>query len=157
MEETKRIMVVNRLTEHCRDALRVGVSLAKKYGADLSVLHIVSNPVDMEAVNAPGLFLKGEEYKNYLNIREQAKEELEKVIRREVKGGLPIKEIVTSGDPVKEIVRTVKEEKIDLIILLAQEEGRLENILFGGENNALIRILPCSILLVKHEPKPVRW
>ncbi len=157
MEETRRIMVVNRLTEYCRDALRVGVSLAKKYGAELSVLHIVSNPVDMEAVNAPGLFLKGEEYKNYMNIREQAKEDLDKAIRREVRNGLPIKEMVTDGEPVKEIVRTVKEEKIDLIILLAQEEGRLEHILFGGENDALIRLLPCSILMVKHEPKPVRW
>jgi nucleotide-binding universal stress UspA family protein len=157
MEEIKRIMVVNRLTAHCRDALRVGVSLAKKYGSELSVIHIISNPVDMEAVNAPGLFLKGEEYKNYMNIREQAKEALDKVIRHEVKNGLPIKEIVTAGEPVKEIVRTVREEKVDLIIMLAQEEGRLEHILFGGENDRLIRILPCSILMVKHEPKPIRW
>lgn len=159
MEETRRIMVVNRLSQYCRDALRVGVSLAKKYGAELSVLHIVTNPVDLggEAVNAPGLFVKGEEYKNYLSIRDQAKEELDKAIRHEIRSGLPIKEMVTDGEPVKEIVRTVKEEKIDLIILLAQEEGRLEHILFGGENDKLIRILPCSILLVKHEPKPVRW
>ncbi len=159
MEETKRIMFVNRLTSHCRDALRVGVSLSKKYGSELSVLHIVSNPVDLggEAVNAPGLFLKGEEYKNYMSIRDQAKEELDKAIKREVRNGLPIKEIVTDGEPVKEIIKTVKEEKIDLIIMLAQEEGMLEHILFGGENDKVIRILPCSVLLVKHEPKPVRW
>ncbi len=47
MEHVKRIMVVNRLTAHCGDALRIAVSLAKKYGAELSVLHIVSNPVDL--------------------------------------------------------------------------------------------------------------
>ncbi len=105
----------------------------------------------------PGLFLKGEEYKNYLSIRDQAKEELDKAIRREVRNGLPIKEMVTDGDPVKETVRVVREEKIDLILMLAQEEGRLEHILFGRENDALIRILPCSILLVKHEPKSIRW
>ena len=49
-------------------------------------------------------------------------------------------------EPVKEIIRTVREEKIDLIVLLAQEEGRLEHILFGGQNDELIRKLPCSIL-----------
>ncbi len=157
MEEIKRILVVSRLTQYTQEALHSGVVLAKNYGAELCVLHIVSNPVDMEAVNAPSLFLKGEEYKNYLDIRDEARESLDKAIRKEIRGGLAIRELVTDGEPVKEIIRTAKEEKIDLIVMLAQEEGRLEHILFGRENDALTRILPCSILMVKHEPKPVRW
>jgi nucleotide-binding universal stress UspA family protein len=133
------------------------LALAKKYGAELFVLHTVSNPVNMKAVNAPGLFLKGEEYKNYLDIRDAEKEELDKAIRREVRGGFPVKELVTDGEPVQDIIRTVKEEKIDLILILAQEEGRLEHILFGSENDELIRKLPCSTLLVKREPGQVNW
>lgn len=157
MENIKRILVVSRQTQYSADALRTGVALAKKYGAELCVLYIISNPVDMEAVNAPSLFLKGEEYKNYLDIRDEAKEALDKAIRKEVRGGLPIKELVTDGEPVKEIIRAVKEEKIDLLVMLAQEEGRLEHILFGRENDALFRKLPCSILLVKREPERINW
>jgi nucleotide-binding universal stress UspA family protein len=51
----------------------------------------------------------------------------------------------------------VSEEKIDLIVMLAHEEGRIEHALFGGENDAIIRRMPCSILLVKKEPGPVKW
>jgi len=52
-------------------------------------------------------------------------------------------------------VKMVKEEKIDLLILSAHAEGRIEHALFGGENDAIIRRMPCSILLVKDEPEPL--
>ncbi|TSK05154.1 MAG: universal stress protein [Geobacter sp.] len=154
MENIKKILVVIRLTQNSRDALSHGVALAKQFGAELSVIRVYSNPVDMEAVNAPGLFIKGEQYKNYLSIREQYKEYLDKAIHEVTKDGFPLKEFITDKDAITEIASVVEKEKIDLIVTLAHEEGRLEHLLFGGENVALIRKLPCSILLVKQEPGP---
>jgi nucleotide-binding universal stress UspA family protein len=156
MEQIKHILVVSRMTHHCRDAVRCGVSLAKKYGAELSVMHLISNPVDMEAVNAPGLFLK-EEYKNYRSIQEEEREQIDKIIRRVTKDGLNVRVFIKDGEPVKEVSDAVREEGIDLIVMLAHEEGRLEHMLFGGDNDAILRKMPCSILLVKKEPEAVRW
>ncbi len=156
MEQIKRILVVSRMTHHCRDAVQCGVSLARKYGAELSVMHLISNPVDMEAVNAPGLFLK-EDYKNYRSIQEQEREEIDKIIRRVVKDGLEVKVFVKDGEPVKEVCHAVKAERIDLLVMLSHEEGRLEHALFGGDNDAILRKMPCSILLVKKEPEKVNW
>ena len=53
--------------------------------------------------------------------------------------GLDIKEIIKEGDPAEVILSTVKEEKIDLIIMLAHEEGHLEHFLFGRANEAIIQ------------------
>lgn len=156
MENIRRILVISRMTPYCREAIHCGVSLARKYDAKLHVLHLVSNPVDMKVVNAPGLF-PNEECKNYKNIQRDAKEELDKVIKQETRSGFPIKELISDRDPVEEIVKVVREEKIDLIIMLAHEEGRLEHALFGGEKDAIIRRMPCSILLLKKEPGPVNW
>jgi nucleotide-binding universal stress UspA family protein len=156
MEEVKHILVVSRLTQHCRDALCSGVALAKKFGAELSVIHLVSNPVDMEAVNAPGLFLD-EEYKNYPSIRAQAREEIDKAIRQVIKGGVPVKVFVKDGEPLKEVQAVVESEGIDLIVMLAHEVGRLEHLLFEKDNDAIIRKMPCSILLVKKEPERCSW
>jgi len=156
MENIRRILVISRMTPYCREAIRCGVSLARKFDADLQILHLVSNPVDMKVVNAPGLF-PGEEEKNYKNIQREAKEELDKVIKQEIKDGFPIKEFISDRDPVEEIVKVVGEEKIDLIVMLAHEETRIEHALFGGEKDAIIRRLPCSMLLVKKEPEPVKW
>src|SRR5690349_20339799 len=99
------------MTPYCQEAIHYGLSLARKFDAELQVLHLVSNPVDMKAVNAPGLFPK-EEYKNYRNIQREAKEELDKVIKQETGDGFPVKELISDHDPVEEIVKVVKDEKI---------------------------------------------
>ena len=156
MENIRSILVITRMTPYCREAIHCGVSLARKFDAKLLVLHLVSNPVEMIAVNAPGVFPE-EEYKNYENSQQEAKEELDNVIKLEIRDGFPIKELISDQDPLQEIVKVVSEENIDLVVMLAHEEGRLEHALFGGENDTVIRTLPCSILLLKKEPEPVDW
>jgi nucleotide-binding universal stress UspA family protein len=112
------------------------------------VLHLVTNPVDLMAVNAPGLFPDAE-YNKYNNSLQEAEEQLDKVIKQEIRDGIPIKELTSNCDPMEEIVKVVNEEKIDLIVVSSHEEGRIEHALFGGENDAIIRKMPCSIMLVK--------
>lgn len=160
MENFKRVLVVNRLSEYCRDAVEVGVSLAKKYGADIQVLHLTSDQsgtVSMAgaALNAPSAI--PDDTKTYASAQERARDELDKIIGKEISAGVPIKLIIREGKPVDEILQVVKDEKIDLMVLLSHEEGRLEHILFGRENDAILRRMPCSILLLKREPEPVDW
>jgi nucleotide-binding universal stress UspA family protein len=156
MEKVKHILVVSRMSQYCKEAVGIGISLARKYGSKISVLHLVSNPVNMEALNAPLPYPNGR-HKTYASIQEEAKEELDRILKEEIHSGLPIKIIIRDGRPIDEIVEVVKEEGIDLMVLLAHEEGRLEHLLFGRDNDAVIRRMPCSILLVKKEPEPVAW
>lgn len=156
METIKRILVISRMIPYSKTAIKLGISLARKHDAKLHVLHLISKPVDLLAVNAPGLFLD-EEYKNFKDSQQEAVEHLDKIIKQEVKSGYPITELVSDLNPVEEIERVVREEKIDLILMSAHEEGRIEHALFGGQNDAIIRRMPCSILLVKNEPGPVSW
>jgi len=85
---------------------------------------------------------------------EREKEALNRCINSEKKPGMAIREFIKEGDPVEEILKTIEEEKIDLVILRAQEEGHIERFLVGGSNDAIIRKMPCSIFLVKAELAP---
>jgi nucleotide-binding universal stress UspA family protein len=38
---------------------------------------------------------------------------------------------------------------VDLILMLAHREGRLEHFLFGKTNDAIIRRLPATLMLVR--------
>jgi nucleotide-binding universal stress UspA family protein len=156
MEKIKHILVVSRLSQYCREAVGIGISLARKYDSKLSVLHLISNPVSMEALNAPLPFPDGR-HKSYASIQEEVREELDKILKEEISAGLPINILIKEGRPIDEIVQVVKDEGIDLLVLLAHEEGRLEHLLFGRDNDAVIRRMPCSILLVKREPSAVDW
>lgn len=135
------------------EAVHYGISLARKYGAELFVIHVVHNPFGLKGWNLPTISLK----KEYLNILKDAKADIDRIIRKEKGMGLPIKELIQEGNPTDEILKAVREEKIDLMIMLVYEEGRLEHFLFGRSNEELIRRMPCTMLLVKKEPQPVGW
>ena len=151
MEDVKRILVISRMTKYCKKAVHYGVSLAKKYEAELYVIHVIHNPFGYEGWNLPIYSLK----EDYKRIRQETKEDLDRLIDSEKANGMAVKELNREGEPTKEILKVVKEENIDLIVMLGHEEGRLEHFLFGRSNEALIRRMPCSILMVKKEPEPV--
>ena len=147
MNDIRRIMVVATDIKHSRETVHFGVSLAKKYDAELVVLHVEHDPFGESGWNLPFLSVE-EEYKELLK---EARTSLKKVVRAEATGGLPVKELIRQGEPIDVIRNVVEEEKIDLLLLPAHEESRLEHFRFGRINAAIIRTLPCSILLVRQE------
>lgn len=153
MAEIDRILVVSRSTKYCQKAVHYGVSLARKYNAELFVLHVEHNPFGTKGWSLPIVSLE-EDYKRLLR---EAKKDLDRIIAQEKTAGLPIRELIIVGEPTKEIIKVVEEENIDLLVLLAHEEWHLEHFLFGRTNRELARKMPCSILLVKKEPEPVAF
>lgn len=147
MEDIKRILVVSRSTKDCRKAVHYGISLSRKYGARLYVIHVVHNPFSIEGWNLPVPSLAKEYKKLLLDTRK----ELAATINKERVKGTRVKQLVKKGEPVKEIFKVVRDENIDLMIMLAHEEGRLEHFLFGRSNEEIVRKMPCSILMVKKE------
>ena len=153
MEDFKRILVVSRMTTNCQEAVHCGVSLARKYGAELSIIHVIHNPFGLEGWNLPTVSLE----KEYQEIMRQAQKDLDQILRKERSNGLAVTELIKKGEPTREILKAVEELKIDLLVMLAHEEWRLEHFLFGRSNEEIVRKMPCSVLLVKKEPEPVKW
>ena len=148
MEDIKRILVVSRSTKHCRKAVHYGISLAKQYNSKLYVLHVIHDPFSVEGWNLPIPSLKQE----YEKLVKKARADIDRIIKSERADGLEIQEWIQDGKPPDEIIAAVKENKIDLVIMSAHEEGRLEHYLFGRTVEALTRKMPCSILLVNYIP-----
>jgi nucleotide-binding universal stress UspA family protein len=141
MEDIKRILVVSRSTIDCRKAVHYGVSLSRKYGAELYVMHVVHDPSIFGEWNLPFPSIE-EEYRNMLK---KAKAELNEIIKKEKDNGVTIKELIKEG------------KNIDLIIMITHEEGQLEHFIFGRSNKEIVRAMPCSILLVKREPEAKKY
>jgi nucleotide-binding universal stress UspA family protein len=153
MDDIKRILVVSRDTRYCKKAVHYGMFLARCYGAELFVIHVIHNPFSIQGWNLPIPSLAEE----YQKILRETKEELTEIIRQEKEKGVHVTQLVREGDPTQEILQAVRYEHIDLLIMLAHEEGRLEHFLFGRSNDEIFRAMPCSILMVKREPEPVAF
>jgi len=151
MSEYKRILVVVRIIQSCRKAIQYGVSLARKYRAQLYVIHSVHNPIGLKGWGLGTRDLALEYEKSLVDSRQK----LLALIEDEKTHGMPIKELIREGDPTEEILKAIEEEKIDLLVMLAHEEGHVEHLLFGRSNDELVRKMPCSIMLVKKEPEAI--
>jgi nucleotide-binding universal stress UspA family protein len=145
MKTFKNILVVSRSTKHCREAVETGISLAHQYGSHLYLLHVIHDPFNLEGWNLPVPSFHDE----YEKMVADARKGLDRMVKIEKDKGLPVTVFVKDGLPAEEIKKVVDEKKIDLIIMLAHEEGRLEHFLFGRTNDAILRKLPASIFLVK--------
>ncbi len=153
MEEINRILVNSGATKYCQKAVRYGIELARKYNAELFVIHVIHNPFGYEGFNLPMISLDDE----YKRIIREARDDLDRIIAEEKIKGLQINILIYEGDPTKEIIKVIYENNIDMLIMLANEESRLEHLesrleklIFGRSNEELIRRMPCNILLVKN-------
>lgn len=151
MVKYRRILVVSRMIQSCRLAIQQGVSLAQKYDAELYVIHSIYNPFGLKGWSMGTLSIE----KEYARILHDTREQLSELIEAEKTKGLSIKELIREGEPTEEILKTIQEKKIDLLVMLAHEEGHLEHLFFSRSNDELIRKMPCSIVLVKKEPVPM--
>jgi universal stress protein A len=148
MEDINRIMVVARSTKYCHKAVHYGVSLARKHGAELSILHVIHNPFGLEGWNLP-LAYRPDLEEEFKRMCQTAKRDLDRIIAGEKANGLRIKELIVEGDPLKKIFEVVEQEKIDLIVMIAYQQWLLEHWLFGRELDEIVRKMPCSVLLVQ--------
>lgn len=152
MENIKNILVVSRMIKNDAKAIHFGASLARKYGAKLTVLHVIHDPFGVEGWNLPMPNLA----KDYQQLLEKTRRELDKLVGQERTSGISIEVLLWEGEPTQEILRAVKEKKVELLVMLAHEEGHLEHFLFGRSNHEIIMKMPCSILLIKKEPELIR-
>jgi nucleotide-binding universal stress UspA family protein len=145
METFNNILVVSRSTKKCIKVLRTGISLARLYGAKLHILHIIHDPFSLSGWNLPVPSLE-DEYKKMVIT---ARQELDRMVQAEKAEGLVITESIKDGDPANDIQNVVESENVDLILMRAHQEGRLEHFLFGKTNEAIIRKLPATLMLIK--------
>jgi universal stress protein A len=148
MKDISRILVVSTSTSTCKKAIHYGVTLAKQLEAKLYVYHSDYDPFDLEGWGLPIPSLKALR-ENYLNALETDRLVLNRMIEHEKSPGMEVSVSVTDRPITTEVPRIVHDEKIDLLIMVAFEEGRLEHFLFSASTHEIVRKMPCSVLLVK--------
>lgn len=131
-----------------RDWIRVAehaIRHARRLGARLYFVDVIHDPFGSSGWNLPLPSLEEE----YEAIVKEARDHLRAIVQAEREKGVVIESIVREGDPAAQITRVIKEKAIDLLVVPAHQEDRIESFLFGSVNQRLIREMPCSIMLLK--------
>jgi nucleotide-binding universal stress UspA family protein len=133
----KKILIALDYDPTAQKVAEAGFSLAKSMKAEITLLHVISDPVYYSSVEySPVMGFTGYMEMGQLQsvtiarLKEASLQYLEKI--KEHLGDKEIQTMVSEGDFADSILSTAKEMKADLIVMGTHSRKWLENILMGS-------------------------
>jgi nucleotide-binding universal stress UspA family protein len=142
MIKLDRILAPTDFSDHSGQAVQYACELAKRFGAELRLLHVVQPPSSVIAYGAPVP-------EEVLHPQSEAQKELESL---EVPDAEQIRQVVReiqSGPPFVEIVRYAKANDVDLIVMGTHGRTGIVHALLGSVAEKVVRKAPCPVLTVR--------
>ncbi len=119
--------------------------LAQRFSADLTVLHVVYDPLDVTCLHIPH---PPEDQLREELIRE-AERTLEAQVRRRLRSLPRAKTAVVLGSPFREIIRYAQEHRVDLIVMGTEGLSGLNHLIMGSTAERVVRMASCPVLSIR--------
>jgi universal stress protein A len=139
-----KILCPADFSEYSDQALRYAVFLAKSHGAKLLLLHVIEHLHRFDHYMI--LALTPQEIK--VKMEDEANHRL-RSLASEVKSRTKVETFVREGKPCVEIIKTAKEEDVDLTVMGSHGRSGLQHILIGSVAEKVTRKAPCPVQIVK--------
>ena len=159
-----RILVPTNLGEPSKAAVTYGVALARQFGAQLFVLHVLPEE-DFDAVVEaervvetllPGALpeaLPPVAANPDAVVRNAAREELQQLLNAEEEANTHAEYVlraIGTGGPGDAIADAARELGIELIVIGKHRLGLVEHLIAGSVTEKVVRQAPCPVLIVKY-------
>lgn len=149
--EIKKILVPTDFSKYSDYALQYAASLARDFGAELFLLHVVPEGDLRTMYDYPPDF----PLEQILNDQKKlAEQQFEQIVRDEAKRGLKVTPLVYSGKAHEEIVNTANNYGVDLIVIATHGRTGLTHVWMGSVAEKVVRLAPCPVLTIKHPEHP---
>jgi universal stress protein A len=146
MADIHRILVAIDFSEHSQRALGEAIGLAKKFGAELHLVHCYQvQPV--EAIGAPYGVVVPESYERA--IREAAVARLADWREKVIAEGVRAEQHLALDRPSLGIVALAEKLPADLIVVGTHGLTGLKHVLLGSVAERVVRHAPCPVLTVR--------
>ncbi|WP_417383999.1 universal stress protein [Gimesia sp.] len=143
MIDIKNILIPTDFSETSQAATQYAVELAKKFGAQLHLLHVIEDPVVYMPMFESYALPPKEDFENF------AKTRLDNWILDEDKAGLEISTHWVHGNPFVDILKYAKREEIDLIVVGTHGRSFTAHLLLGSVAEKVVRKASCPVLTVR--------
>lgn len=173
----KRIITAYDGSENARRAVTAAAELAKDYGAELHLLHVVGSgavpdalvhmaeiehltegrrtPNPQNVANVFGNLATAERAGASLGAAHEVHQALgERLLKNAAgiardNGATSVEAMLREGSPAEAILKAAKEIDADLIVLGTRGLSDLKGLLLGSVSHKVIQFSPCSCLVVK--------
>jgi len=150
MIQIERILAPTDFSPHAEHALRYACALAERLGADLHVLHILSEIVP---TGPDPLMMPVMPPRFYQEDEERAEKTLATVVDSSWGSPRSLTTAVRWGTPAEGVVDYAAEQNVDLIVIATHGRTGLSHVLLGSVAERIVRESPCPVLTIR-DPVP---
>jgi nucleotide-binding universal stress UspA family protein len=138
----KKILVANDGSEHAAKALAKGIELAACFESELHMICVEEHLPHYAATIGEVVEAQAEEDSYFGLVVQEAEEQA-------ASQGVALHAVITPGHEVETVVRYVKANGVDLLIIGFMGHSKVLGRIMGGSAANLTRLTPCSVLVVK--------
>jgi nucleotide-binding universal stress UspA family protein len=137
-----KILMAHDSSQVSWKAFEWALDLAKKYSAELIVVHVIDTRV-IPPIEHKEVVIKP--------LKERAEKLGGEVITKMKEAGVKGEYIVKEGSPVDEIAKTAEERGADLVVVGSRGLGNVSGFLLGSVSTKLVITCKKSVMVVKPE------
>ncbi|OBQ45804.1 universal stress protein [Halodesulfovibrio spirochaetisodalis] len=160
LPEINKILLATDLSEDAGVALRYAISLAEKYEAELTLLHVLPDMKEQVYLNSGFDFAAVYDDKTLKNLLEagtdKAKGTITELMHKQCEelmegraacANIPVKPIISSGNAVKQITEHAK--ACDVVVMGTKGHSKIGGILVGSVAQGVIAKSTAPVLIVR--------
>jgi nucleotide-binding universal stress UspA family protein len=144
----KKILVPTDFSDQAENALKVAAQLAKKYGSEIYLLHILEIP--LQEVDPMSSYSSLPEAVFFMKLAHQ---KFEKLKEKKYLDGLVVHETVDFHEIFKGVFHVAKKHEVDLIIMGSSGVSGLREMLIGSNTEKVVRTSETPVLVIKNDHK----
>lgn len=145
MKRFNTILLATDFSDTSRKAAEYALDMARTFEADLLVLHVINEPVDLRGFYAPHISFEQLEKE----IESGATRMLESFCKELFGDYNRFEPALTTGVPFEEILRMAKERAADLIVIGTHGRTGLDHLIFGSTAERVVRSALCPVLTIR--------
>jgi nucleotide-binding universal stress UspA family protein len=144
----RHILAPTDFSEYSKKAIACALEWARKFGAKLTLLHVVELPAyPVEGYVPPSLsatFLE--------DLERQASVDLAQLVPEAETAGIEVARVVAVGTPYRTIIDTAEAEHVDLIVMATAGRTGFSHLVLGSIAERVVRTATCPVLTIRpHE------
>lgn len=141
----RRILVPTDFSLPAQRALRYAIEFAKKFDAEILLVHVIEPPAYAAAFARGGPIEETDEQRRAYDwfdsqLQNQAKEEVPDTVR--------CRTMLFKGTASAEIAQCAAREEADLIVMATSGRSGLKDVLLGSTAERVLRRSPCPVMTV---------
>lgn len=145
MKPFDKILTAVDFSESSEYAFEYALTLARQFQSELTVMHVINEPVDLRGFYVPHISFEQLEKE----IEEGAGKMMETFCQNKMGDFTGFSTAVVAGIPYEEIIRKAEETGASLIVLGTHGRTGIDHLIFGSTAERVVRSAACPVLTIR--------